>query len=318
MKIHLPVALLILSASNPLTWAQGPVLPQGTDISGSWLSIAHEDGQDNGPGPYAVDYTGLPLNEDARARALTWAASVNSMIERQCIFWPPHYITMGPWSLQISAETNPASGRILAWKIGAWEDRGETVIWMDGRPHPSANARHTQGGFTTGVWEGNQLVATTTHFKAGLLRRNGVPSSDSEVLTTNFIRHGDLMTVLIRIDDPVYLTEPVYRTKSFRLNADAPPLAPHGPPCIPTFEGSPDDGSVPSILPGQNPSINELTELYSIPREAVLGGAETMYPEYRKTMRDKFVLPPKCITNCTGPGRLAPKPPPAQTAPTRR
>lgn len=302
---------LILAIASIPVWAQGPAQPQGMDISGSWMSIAQEDGQDNLAGPYAVDYTGLPLNEEGRAKALSWAASVNSMIERQCIFWPPHYITMGPWSLQISADTDPTSGRIIAWKIGAWEDRAETVIYMDGRPHPSANARHTQGGFTNGVWEGNQLVATTTHFKAGVVRRNGAPSSDMETLTTNFIRHGDLLTVLIRIDDPIYMTEPLYRTKSFRLNVDTPPLAPHGPPCIPTFEGTPEDGSVPSILPGKNPSIDELTELYGIPREATLGGAATMYPEYRKKIKDQFVLPPKCVRNCGGPAARPAQPPAA-------
>jgi hypothetical protein len=100
--------------------------------------------------------------------------------------------------------------------------------------------------------------------------------------------------------DPLYLTEPYIVSEAFRLSTDGPPLAPTGPPCFPTYEGAPDAG-VPNVLPGQNPSIDEMPALYGFPREAILGGAETMYPEYRKKLKDKFVLPAKCERNCSAP-----------------
>ena len=68
---------------------------------------------------------------------------------------------------------DPLTGKVLAWIIGAWETRAPMTIWMDGRPHPSKNAPHDQTGFTTGVWNGNELIATTTHIKTGYIRRNG-------------------------------------------------------------------------------------------------------------------------------------------------
>jgi hypothetical protein len=34
-----------------------------------------------------------------------------------------------------------------------------------------------------------------------------------------------------------------------------------------------------------------MTQRYNIPLEAVLGGPETMYPEYRKRLKDKYVPP---------------------------
>mgnify|MGYP003346798293 CR=1 FL=1 len=43
------------------------------------------------------------------------------------------------------------------------------------------------------------LVAYTTHFKAGVIRRNGAPNSDQATMTTRFIRHGDLLSMLITI-----------------------------------------------------------------------------------------------------------------------
>ena len=48
---------------------------------------------------------------------------------------------------------------------------------------------------------------------------------------------------------------------------------------------------MPHFLPGTNPFINEFAKMYNIPLEAVRGGAETMYPEYRKKLQDKYVAP---------------------------
>jgi hypothetical protein len=284
------------------------------DLAGSWVSIQHEDALERGAGPYQVDYTGIPLNEEGRAKALSYSASQYAMLERQCAFWPPHYIVMGPWGLRTWPELDPVIGRTAAWVIGPFEDRGTTTIWMDDRPHPDALARHTQGGFTTGHWEGATLVTTTTHMKAGAIRRNGAPSSDEETMTMRFVRHGDLLTVLMITEDPVYLTEPFMLSKTFRLSIDAPPLLPTGPPCTPAFEGTAGDGSVPHILPGKNTAIDELQRLYGIPPAAALGGAETMYPEYRKKLKATFVRPERCIANC-GAGRVGGAPPLPPAAP---
>jgi hypothetical protein len=52
--------------------------------------------------------------------------------------------------------------------------------------------------------------------------------------------------------------------------------------------------------------MNEMTENYNIPLEAVVGGPETMYPEYRKKLKDKYVMPPPCKTGCGAPPPAAP------------
>lgn len=271
------------------------------ELSGSWAARNHEDALERGPGPYAVDYTGLPINDEARERALSHSASQLGMIERQCGMYPPHYIALGPFGLKIWNETDPISGNTVAWKIGAWEDRATTTIWMDGRPHPSSNAPHERGGFTTGVWEGDTLVTRTTHMRAGVIRRNGVPNSDRAEMTMYFFRNADLLTLLVVVDDPTYLTEPFMVSKNFQL--DTAPIRPIGPPCVPGYEGHSGEGRVPHYLPGANPFIEELTTLYHIPREAILGGAETMSPDFRRRIRDAYVRPEKCIRNCGGPPR---------------
>jgi len=277
--------------------AVSPAFAQ-VELSGSWAARNNEDAMERGAGPYAVDYTGLPLNDEGRARALSYSASQMFMIERQCALWSPFYFVLGPFGLKIWNETDPINGETVAWKIGAWEDRFETTIWMDGRPHPSESAVHGLGGFTTGEWVGNMLVATTTHLKPGAIRRNGAPSSDRATMTTYFMRNENLMTVLAVLDDPVYLSEPLLVSKNFELGST--PISPIGPPCVPGYEGGGE--SVPHHLPGENAAVDELTTLYGIPRDAVLGGAQTMYPEYRERLRQSFVRPEKCVRNCGGRG----------------
>jgi len=61
-------------------------------------------------------------------------------------------------------------------------------------------------------WEGNALVARTTHVKAGFIRKTGVPLTDNAIIDWHFYRHGDVVTVLMVATDPVYLVE----RKSFR------------------------------------------------------------------------------------------------------
>src|SRR5205823_5237909 len=193
------------------------------DVTGSWTPRNHEFLTGDG---LPVDFTGIPLSEEGRIRALSYSESQLAMVERQCQGWPPFYMVQGPFGLAIWSETDPLKGNVISYTIGPWEDRPPVTIWMDGRPHPSKYAEHTRAGFTTGKWEGNTLVAYTTHIKAGFLRKTGPPSSDQATLTTRFLRHGDILTVLAVIEDPIYLAEPWILSKSFQLSPT--PLSPIG------------------------------------------------------------------------------------------
>jgi hypothetical protein len=249
----------------------------------------------------------MPLSADGRAKALSYDIAALSATERQCQMYPPYYALVGPFPLQFVMVPDPITQKLLAWKILGWGDRDETVIWMDGRPHPSKYAPHSHGGFTTGKWEGDTLTAVTTHAKLGDIKRHRGFSSDRAVLTYTFNRHGDLLTVTGILEDPVYLAEPFVLTEVFRLttNMNNFPLTACEP--IEELPHLHEDPTIaPHYLPGKNPSINEVTENYGIPLEAVLGGPETMYPEYRKKIRDKYVMPPQCKVACGGG-------PPAQT-----
>jgi hypothetical protein len=270
------------------------------DLNGGWQPLEHEDWIERGPGPDPVDYLGLPLSDAGRAKALSYTSAELSMLERQCLYYGPHYVVFGPQGLRIWSESDPARGTVVAWKISAAVDRDIVTIWMDGRPHPSENAFYPFSGFTTGAWEGNTLTAHTTHVKAAYLRRNGVPTSDRTTVDWRIFRHGDLLTIMEMINDPIYLTEPHVVTRTWQLdpNANLPPTA---APCVPVTEVNRLEtfGVVPHHLPGKNPDVNELTERYNIPLEAVLGNAETLYPEYRKKMTG-YTFPDRCTRYCCG------------------
>jgi hypothetical protein len=309
VKRLITTAIALIAAASTLMLGQGLDDPVGIDLSGSWAARNFTDAIGNMPGggPRPVDYMGIPLNESGRAWSLIYNQSQISQPERICSFYTPAYIVIGPMGLRMWPESEMLTGATTAWIIGGWVDFVPITIWMDGRPHPSKYAPHEKSGFTTGRWEDDVLVTRTTHIPAGAIRRNGVPSSDQMTMTSYFSRHDDILTVTSRLDDPVYLTEPYYLTRSFALSRA--PLNPAAEPCTVTDEGV-DPERVPHYLPGQNPFVDELTKLYGLPQEAVLGGAETALPSFRKKIKDKYVRPPKCasfpVSTCGGPGTYPP------------
>ncbi len=283
------------------------------DLSGWWTRISQSD---NSYSREPVDLLGIPVNDDGRTKALSYDLAALSATERQCQMYTPVYAFTGPFGLQISSEQDPITQRLVAWKIAGWIDRDPTTIWMDGRPHPSQYAPHSHGGFTTGWWEGDTLTAYTTHFKLGDIKRHTSFSSDRATLTYRFTRRGDLLTVTGILEDPVYLAEPYVLTNVFRLEPGGNPLpltACEPIEELPHLHENP--GLVPHYLPGRNPWVNELTQNRNIPLEAVMGGPATMYPEYRKVIRDTYVAPERCRIDCGAPPPAAAPPAGGRGAP---
>jgi hypothetical protein len=256
------------------------------DISGEWSNLTHED-VNHRQSVEIGDYGGLPINEAGRFKAESWDEAVLATHERQCIPHPVTYAMRGqPGNIRIGKIDDPDTGQIIAYTIHGTYGRPRT-IWMDGRPHPSDNAPHTWAGFSTGTWQENALVVTTTHIKMGWIMRNGVPTSDLATMTERFIRHGEHLLDVIIVNDPVYLSEPFIRTQDWRLNLTGEPNA--WGPCSPVqiADELPNQkrGYVPHHLPGTNTQMREFPAKRGVPPEAALGGAETMYPEYLLKLR---------------------------------
>jgi hypothetical protein len=277
-RITVVCALLTATMLASRTASAQPAAPRGIDLSGEWAPRFHEDQPERIPGPEIGDYLGLPINAAARLHADSWDASLLTLPEHQCKPHPADYSPRGPANLRIWKEIDTASQQVVAWHTHISWQAPERTIYMDGRPHPPEYAAHTWQGFSTGQWEGEMLTVTTTHLKMGWIRRNGVPRSDAATLVEHFVRHGNVLTLMNWINDPVYLEEPFVRSTNWELDPRQN-IAPY--PCQIVVEIDRPQGTVPHHLPGSNTFLNEFPAKYQLPAEAARGGAETMYPEYQ-------------------------------------
>jgi len=259
----------------------GPAAHSQVDLAGEWAVRVHEDQPERGPGPSIGDYTGLPINEAGRQTAERWDASILTVPEMQCIPHPANYSAMHS-NLRIWKEVDPSSQRTVSWRL-LWESYNRfRTVYMDGRPRPGEDEPHTWQGFSTGSWEGDMLRIHTTDLKAERIRRNGVIKSDRAEMVEYFQRHGEVLTLVSILSDPVYLTEPHIHQRSFVLN---PRQVINPYPCRGVVEIARPSGVVPNWLPGKNPILYDWADANGIPREAALGGSRFLSPDYIPELR---------------------------------
>ena len=253
------------------------------DFSGSWAPLYHEDNPERIPGPELGDYTGIPINDAARLRADSYDADRISVVsEYECRPHGADYSMRGLANMRVDAIRDPVTQRLIGFHTRMNFQEMERTIWLDGRAHPSEYAPHTWQGFSTATWQDNMMNVYTTHLKESYLRRNGLPRSDRATFTEHWVKHGNYLTVATVITDPVFLTEPMVRTQTWimdpgqQMSRDICETAPEVPKNAADY--------VPHHLPGTNPFLHEFANWYGLPFEATRGGAETLYPEYRKKM----------------------------------
>ena len=278
------LALLLVSLAFGLkpVVAQGPgggnQLPM-VELVGSWTMVNDEERLIRiDPGPELGNFTGFPLNSAGRQKALTWNSTIQAIPEHQARPHAGTYSMRGPNpSPHIGEIIDPISRRVLGYTLTGLFESANRTIWLDGRPHPSDYAERLWTGFSTGEWENGMLHVTTTHFKPMFIQRNGIPVSPYAVMHEYYIRHGDRMTLITQIDDPVYLEEPFIRTSTFRWNPGAREGA------ISQVEVAEE---VPGLQQGDVPHYPlgathpEYAQDNKLPFVATLGGRETLYPEY--------------------------------------
>jgi hypothetical protein len=102
----------------------------------------------------------------------------------------------------VRAQIGNDAGPVLAGGGGRGQRRG---------PPPTASQN-----------EGGSIEVTTTNFRAGYLRKNGVPYSENAKITEYIHRlpaapNGDVwLHVVTIVDDPQYLSEPFYTSTMFK------------------------------------------------------------------------------------------------------
>jgi hypothetical protein len=282
--MSVPVSLRRAAAASSLAllFLSGTALAE-IDLSGVWVARVHEDFLERGTGPDMVEYEGLPLSEAGRARALAWDPSLVTLEEYQCRPHPSDYYTRFA-NFRFTKLVDSTTQATTGWHMRKVWQAAERTIWMDGRERPPEYAAHSWQGFSLGKWDGDVLAVHTTHLKQAYIRRNGVARSDRAETREYYARHGNYVTVIVVIKDPANLTESMIRSSDYELNNQAN-IAPY--PCDPVVEivGQP-KGYVPHYLPGKHPFLTEYADKNKLPLEAVLGGAQTMYPEYMQRVRE--------------------------------
>jgi hypothetical protein len=250
---------------------------------GSWRPLPRNQ---DGSG-MTGDIAGVPVTDAARWRVQSWSPEDFDVTEWAC---RPHawdYSLEGPLSaLRIWADIDQATQKVVAYRGHLNMQEQEAAIWMDGRPHPPANALHTWSGFSTGEWDGDTLVVTTTHLKEAYLRRTGLMQSDQATVRTRWRRMGDYLQATVIVYDPVMMTEPYIRSTMMWINDPNMNMSPY--PCEEATETAIPRGTVPHFLPGKSPLPGldrNLTDRFGTPYEPRLGGAATTLPEYIAKMK---------------------------------
>ena len=267
----------LLLIALPLVLLAHPASAQ-VDLSGMWQTLPRNQ---DGSG-MTGDTAGVPVSENGRWRGDSWSPEDFDVAEWVCRPHTFHYGLEGGLSrMRVWAEVDQPTQKVIAWHAHANQEEQEITIWMDGRPRPPENAVHTWSGFSTGEWDGDVLVVTTTHMKEAYIRRTGLMQSDETTVRWRWRRVGNYLQLTTIIYDPVYLAEPYIRTSPMFVNDPAMPMDPY--PCEEATETAVERGRVPHFLPGKSPlpGLNpNLTDAFRTPLEPRLGGPATMYPEY--------------------------------------
>jgi glyoxylase-like metal-dependent hydrolase (beta-lactamase superfamily II) len=263
--------------------------PAGIDLSGAWFPNPRQDSGLVTAAGALVEYGGIPMNEAGRLYALAWSAARIQGRQHQCMGYAVPYTYNQPGNLRFWEERDPITQRLVAIKMYWQISEGSRTIWMDGRPHPPAYAQHTWSGFSTGKYEGNALTVYTTHLKRAWIRANGIPQSDEATLVEHFIRHGDQITYLAVVNDPVYLAEPFSRVYTLIRAVKEPDAWLYACDDGEEILGKRED-QVEAYAWGQHPFLREFSEKLRIPLLGTLGGPETMYSDFLAKMRDPSAM----------------------------
>jgi hypothetical protein len=232
------------------------------DLTGYWVSVVSEDWRHRMMTPRKGDYESLPINAEARRVADTWDLTKDNQASLQCKAFGVGGIMRQPGRLHITWQDDNTlkvdfdagtQSRILnfdkakqpagekTWQgfsIAEWE--GPAL--GRGAPTGTAAAPLYAGGGGAGlrggpappssILQGGSLKVTTTNFREGYLRKNGVPYSENASITEYFHRlpqhpNGDNWLLVVTIvDDPKYLTQPFYTSTQFKLEPNGSKFSP--------------------------------------------------------------------------------------------
>jgi hypothetical protein len=239
------------------------------DLTGTWVAVVTEDWRWRMVTPPKGDVSSVPVNAEGRKATLAWDPEADNAAGNQCKAFGVGGIMRQPGRLRISWQ-DPSTlklefdagtqtrlltfdraaqpGTEKTWQgfaRGEWEGpgigRGPEAppgpgAGPAGPPVPGGGGRGLRGGppprDVAAIQRGGSLKVVTTNFKAGYLRKNGVPYSEQATITEYIHRlpthpnGDDWLNVVTVVEDPRYLAQPFYTSTNFRREPDATKFAP--------------------------------------------------------------------------------------------
>jgi hypothetical protein len=113
------------------------------------------------------EFGGLKLKPAAREHAEKWKPEDEMTISRTCLAPSIVYSIQGPFPFEIYQ-----TPQLIVFKYEYFDM--VRLIFMDGRPHPPADAPHSKTGHSVGHWDGDELVIDTTHIAPSTITNNGL------------------------------------------------------------------------------------------------------------------------------------------------
>ena len=237
------VVVMTLVAAPALVDAQRgqgpPAAPQtaraaaAIDLTGTWVSVIHEDWWLRMVTPRKGDYTHLMLTPAARKVADAWDPAADVAAGEQCKGYGAAAITRLPGRLRITWQDENTLK--LEYEAGT-----QTRYFRFGAA-PAAGAAPSWQGVSVAEWKytavpprSGELKVFTNRLRGGYLRKNGVPYSANATMTEYYHRltapNGDAwLTIVSQVVDPENLPQPFVLSTQFKKLPDGAAFTPE--PC---------------------------------------------------------------------------------------
>jgi len=230
------------------------------DLTGYWVSVITEDWRWRMLTPSKGDYASVPINDEGRRVADTWNLAKDEAAGLACKPYGIGNITRMPGRMHVTwqddrtlkveydagtqtrllhFDPSTSSGQVRpapagkpgektwqGYSTAEWQIAGQAVE-VDRNGIPQFGGGGGRGRGRRGAPpSGGSLFVTTTNFRDGYLRKNGVPYSADAKITEYFDRvgpepNGDVILVVRTVvDDAKYLQTPFITSTHFKLEKD--------------------------------------------------------------------------------------------------
>jgi len=260
----LTVVSTIAAAQNaPAAAPRTPRTAAPIDITGYWVAVITEDWRWRMLTPPKGDYASVPMNDEGRRVADSWnlakdeaaglackpygIGNIMRMPGRMHVTWQDDTtlkveFDAGTQTRLLHFDAKPAKVGPPTWQgfsAAQWQIAGQQLN-LDRNGIPNGPSPGGVGGGAAGGGGGGRrgggrggpppiggsLFVTTSDFRDGYLRKNGVPYSAGATITEYFDKvgpepNGDVI-LLVRtvVDDPKYLQLPFITSTHFKLEKD--------------------------------------------------------------------------------------------------